>query len=120
MGRSASSASINDNGDLIYKVAGSETYGGIISGSGSLAVQGAGTVILTNAGTNYYGGTTITTGTLQLGTGTVNNDGTVTGDVTDNGTLAFNYNGTDDYVPGDLTGTGGVTKSGPGALTLPQ
>ena len=89
----------------------------MIPGSGSLTVEGGGALTLTNSGNNYGGGTTITSGTLQLGTGTVNNDGAVTGDVTNNGTLAFNYNA-NMTMQGAITGKGAVTKSGPGSLTL--
>lgn len=116
-GSIANSSSITDNGALVYQIVGTQTYGGIISGTGSLAVQGPGTLTLTNNQNSYSGGTTITTGTLQLGNGTVNNDGVVAGNVTDNGTLAFNYDGPV-TIAGAITGTGKVTKSGVGALTL--
>ncbi len=47
---------------------------------------GAGTTILT-AANSYTGGTTIAAGTLQLGNG--GTSGSITGDVADNGALAF-------------------------------
>jgi autotransporter-associated beta strand protein len=59
---------------------------GVISGAGNLAVDTAGTWILSGANT-YSGGTTINAGTLQIGHN--NFSGSIIGDVVNNGTLAF-------------------------------
>ena len=59
-------------------------------GNGSVNVL-AGTTILT-AGSTYTGGTAISAGTLQLGNGETT--GSIVGDVTNNGTLAFNRSDT--------------------------
>src|SRR5207253_1408311 len=67
----------------------STTFSGQISGFGAgLTKVGSGTLIL--AGSNSYGGTTtISAGTLQLGSG--GSTGSIgSGAITDNGTLAFN------------------------------
>ena len=60
------------------------TFSGVISGTGALVQAGSGTLILTGNNT-YTGGTTISTGTLQIGNG--GTTGNIVGDVTDNGTL---------------------------------
>ncbi|QWT18729.1 autotransporter domain-containing protein [Bacillus sp. NP157] len=85
-----------------------------LSGSNTLVKGGAGTLVLTGTNT-YSGGTLIKQGILQIGNG--DTAGSITGDVTDNGTLAFNR--TDDIVfDGLVSGTGGLTLSGRGAVTL--
>ena len=63
---------IANNGALVYDLAGSQTYGGVVSGGGSLTKAG-GTLVLTNA--DAAAATTISGGTLQLGLGSYGNDG---------------------------------------------
>ena len=75
---------IVDNGALIFNRSDALTYGGVISGTGSLTKSGAGTLTLTGANT-YTGGTTISAGTLQLGNG--GTTGSVAGNIVDNGAL---------------------------------
>ena len=89
--------------------------GAIGGGSTTLAQTGAGTLILT--GTNGYTGTTTVGGTLQLGTGTNGQDGSVAGDIIDGGAVAFNYFGAVTYA-GVISSTGTVSKSGAGTVTL--
>src|SRR5258706_15945272 len=60
---------------------------GGISGSGSLAATGTSTLTLTGTNT-YTGGTSIAAATLQIGNG--GTTGSIVGNVTNNGTLAFN------------------------------
>ncbi|MCL2760558.1 MAG: autotransporter-associated beta strand repeat-containing protein, partial [Desulfuromonadales bacterium] len=81
---------------------------------GTLELTGGGTLIL-NATNTYTGGTIIDAGTLQLGDGTTN--GSIVGDVTNNGTLAFNRS---DIVTFDgvISGTGAVTQIGTGTTIL--
>ena len=99
---------VTDNGTLAFNNPGSITFAGVISGTGAVA-QMAGTTVLTAANT-YAGGTSIAAaGTLQLGNGTT--AGSITGDVTDNGTLAFNNPGTSTFA-GVISGTGAVDQLG--------
>ena len=98
-------------------VAGSNplTLAGAISGDGALTKNGASTLILT-ADNSYAGGTTINTGTLQVGNGGAT--GSVgTGPVLDDAALVFNRSGTV-AVPGAITGTGSLTQAGAGTLLL--
>ena len=88
---------------------------GAIAGSGSLGVIGPGTLLLTGSDT-YTGGTTISSGTLQLGDGAANN-GYVQGIVADNSNLVF-ANPSAQTFSGQITGSGSLTKLGNGMLTL--
>jgi outer membrane autotransporter protein len=87
---------------------------GIVSGAGSFEQIGTGATVLAGDQT-YTGGTTITAGTLQLGNG--GNTGSVLGDITNSGTLAFNR--ADDVTFSNaVSGTGGLTQLGLGTLNL--
>jgi fibronectin-binding autotransporter adhesin len=85
-----------------------------ITGSTGLTKAGAGTLTFTGT-KSYTGGTTTSGGTLQLGDGTTN--GAVTGNVTNNAILAFN-NGSDQTFSNDVSGSGALTKTATGVLTL--
>lgn len=103
-----------NNSRLLFDRTGTYAFEGTVSGSGSLVKNNTGTVILNTANT-YSGGTTINAGTLQIGDG--GTTGSITGDVLNNGTLAFNRAGTYVY-SGTVTGTGAVEKSGAGTVVL--
>jgi fibronectin-binding autotransporter adhesin len=105
---------IVDNGILAVNRSDTVTLPGVISGSGSLQQNGPGTTTLT-ADNTYTGGTTITAGTLQLGNGAT--AGSITGNVTDNGTLAFDRSEAVTF-GGVVSGTGSLSQQGPGTLTL--
>lgn len=110
----------NNNRDTVYSgaISGSETAvwwsATLYSSPGSLTKIGTGTLTLTGT-SNYYGGTTISAGTLQLGDG--GTTGSITGNVTNNATLAFNRSDAVTFA-GAISGTGAVTKAGAGTLTL--
>ena len=87
----------------------------VLAGSVALNKTGSGTLIL--SGTNTYtGGTTISGGTLQLGDGSTNN-GSVAGNIIDNAAFA-SANPSGQSYAGTISGTGGLTKTGSGTLTL--
>ena len=105
---------VTDNGTLAFNRSDIVTFSGVISGTGSLAQIGPGTTVLT-ANSTYSGGTTIAAGTLQLGNG--GTTGSILGNVTNNGTLAFNRSDTVTF-PGVISGTGGVAQIGLGTTIL--
>jgi autotransporter-associated beta strand protein len=118
LGNGGASGSITgnvvDNGILAFDRGGVSTFGGVISGPGSVQQIGSGTTVLTGDNT-YTGGTTIVAGTLQLGNG--GTSGRVPGDITDNGTLAFDRS--DVFTLGGvISGTGGVQQIGSGITVL--
>ena len=87
------------------------------SGGGGLTKVGSGMLTLTGANT-YSGSTTITAGTLQIGsagaTGTLGNG---SGSVSDNGVLAFNRTGAVG-LSGIISGSGSLLQIGGGTTTL--
>lgn len=105
---------VDTAGTLGFDRSDTSTLAGTISGAGDVVQSGTGTTVLTATNT-YTGGTAITAGVLQLGNGGAN--GSILGNVADNGTLAFDRS--DVYTFGGLvTGTGGVTQLGSGTMVL--
>ena len=129
---------LTNNGTLIFNRSDAYTYGGIISGTGSVTKQGGGTLTL-GAANSYSGGTTISDGVLALGSANaVGASGTIR---FGGGTLQYSTSNTTDYSSrfstaasqaysidtngqnvswaSPLASSGGtLTKSGTGALTL--
>ncbi|MEJ8850863.1 autotransporter-associated beta strand repeat-containing protein [Variovorax rhizosphaerae] len=112
---SVGAGDVTNNGVLAFNRSDTSVVTNAISGTGSLQQIGAGTTALTSANT-YSGGTTISSGTLQLGNGGAT--GSITGNVAvDNGTLAFNRS--DSYTFGGIiSGSGGVSQAGTGTTVL--
>lgn len=93
------------------------------SGTGGAAITKTGAAKLTLTGTStYVGGTTITTGILQLGNGGTTGSLATTGGITNNANLTINRSnavtqGTDFSAAG-ISGTGSLTQAGSGTTTL--
>lgn len=86
-----------------------------ITAGGTLTKSGTGTLIL-DVNSAHSGGTVVNEGTVQVGNGgTAGSLGA--GDITDNGALVFNRSDASS-VSGVISGSGSVTKSGGGTLTL--
>ncbi|WP_428936689.1 autotransporter outer membrane beta-barrel domain-containing protein [Brucella sp. NF 2815] len=125
---------IVNNGRLVVDRTGVTDLADAISGAGDLLKNGAGTLLLSGAN-SYSGATTVTSGTLTLtgdktgaGTTTVEAaaelhigaggaDGSLAGDVVNNGRLVVDRTGELDLA-GAISGLGDLTKTGAGTLTL--
>jgi len=104
-----------NNANLTVNRSGGFTFGNVISGTGSLTQQGAGTLILT--GNNSYSGTTtISSGAIQIGASTTT--GTLgSGDVINNG--ALNFDRSDDITVGNnISGSGELAQESVATLIL--
>jgi len=101
---------IANDGQIVANFTDALTLTAAISGAGSLTKAGSGTLILTGIST-YTGGTTITGGTLQLGDGGAN--GSIVGNVTNNGTFAINRSDTFTF-GGAISGSGAFQQNGTG------
>ena len=102
-----------------FNVAAGTNFGitSAVSGSGALSKLGTGTLIL-GANNTYAGGTTIAAGTLQLGSGAGGSTaGSILGNVSNSGTLAFNRSNTYTY-GGIISGAGNVEQMGSGTTVL--
>lgn len=94
------------------------TYGGTITGTGTLTISG-GTQVFTNDNPNFTGPIVITAGTLQYGNATTTGVlGSTSTAITDNGTLAFAHSDDNFVYSGVISGTGAVKQSGAKILTL--
>jgi len=109
-------ASANTFSGVIHgNIASGGADGGLEIGVVNLVKTGAGTLTLTGANT-YSGTTTISAGTLQIGTG--GTSGVLgSGAVNNNSTLVFNRSDSVS-VANVISGTGALTQSGSGTVTL--
>ena len=106
------SGPVTDNSVLAFNVFNATTVANVISGTGNLTQMGPATVTVT-ASNGYSGGTTISSGTLQVsGSGTLG-----TGPVLDNGVFAFSLFNNPTY-SANIVGSGGLVQAGSGVLTL--
>ncbi len=109
------SGDVNNNGTLAYYRSDDISVTAAISGAGALSHLSNANVTLLGANT-YTGGTNIAAGSLIVGNGTTAGQ-LGTGGINDNGTLVYNHS--DDVSVDDIiSGTGGLTKLGTGNLTV--
>ena len=93
------------------------TLAGVVGGTGPLHKAGAGTVVLSGL-TNTPTAITITAGTLQVGDGVALGSIGAAATVANDATLAFNTPTGNLAVANVISGTGVLTKTGPGSVTL--
>jgi outer membrane autotransporter protein len=101
---------ITNNAAVSFNQVTGGIYAGTMSGTGILAKTGAGTLVLTGPN-NYSGGTTVTNGTLQGDTTSLQ------GNITNNATVNFDQAANGAYA-GAMSGAGALTKTGAGNLVL--
>ena len=113
-GSISTTSGITNNGTLNYNRSNDLTVGYVISGTGALVKDGAGTLILTNANT-LSGATTVNSGTLQIGNGGTTGS-LASSAITNNATVTFNR--TDTINASGISGTGTVIQNGSGILNI--
>ncbi|MDE2307863.1 MAG: autotransporter-associated beta strand repeat-containing protein [Xanthomonadaceae bacterium] len=118
---------IADNAALVFEQASDGTFSGALSGNGSFAKTGAGTLILDGNSSSFAGSTSVQAGTLEVGDantptaflggnvqvnagGTLRGHGTIGGDVSNGGTLWAGGS------IGTLTVQGNYTQAGNGVF----
>jgi autotransporter-associated beta strand protein len=114
----AITSNVTNNATLAFANPLTQVYSGTISGDGSLLKSGAGTLVFTRS-QPFTGITTVSAGTLQLGDASAPSV-TLNGDVTlsaSSATLAFSNLANQSFA-NEVSGIGGLSKSGSGTLTL--
>ena len=109
---------VTNNGALVFEQGDGATHtvSGAISGTGSLTENATATVVL-GANNSYSGPTTISAGTLQVGTGTASGSLGSTSAVTNNGTLVLDQSGSVSF-PYSVTGSGTLAVLGSATVSL--
>ena len=104
------------NNAVNYTINSSDSIG--LTGSTAVTLQGSGMVTLTGTH-SYTGTTTVSSGTLQLGTGLSGQDGVLTGTsgLNNDSALVYNFFGSQTAAY-PISGAGSLTTIGPGTVTL--
>lgn len=115
-GEISNSSNVTNNSALIVNRSNAWTYTGVVSGTGTLTKQAAGTLTLT--GTNTYTGiTTVSAGVLQIGNGGASGEISSSSNIANATELVVNK--TDDWTYGGvISGAGTLEKLSSGTLTL--
>jgi len=110
---------ITDNATLEINQSTALTLANAISGSGTLVKNGSGTLTLGSAST-FTGGTTITAGQLNIGSGVNNTASAGTGsiDIASGATLGLAWSSGVVVFPNNLTGSGTVIRGGTSEVAL--
>ncbi|QNK01847.1 autotransporter-associated beta strand repeat-containing protein [Dyella telluris] len=111
-GVAGSSVSLGAN--LLTLTAAQGSFGGTIGGTGGVTVQNGSETFI---GVNTYTGTTTINSGARLTLGNGSSNATISGNVVNQGTLAFNPAGSSTF-GGVVSGNGALTKAGSGTLTL--
>ncbi|HEV8016683.1 MAG TPA: autotransporter domain-containing protein [Stellaceae bacterium] len=101
---------IDGGGSVSFNQASAQVLNNAITGNGSVVQAGTGELTLTGVNT-YTGGTTVSAGTLQGDTSSLQ------GNIADNAALVFNQ-GANGVFGGSISGAGTLTKIGGGTLLL--
>lgn len=104
--------SMADNSVVLFDQSADSSFGGVVSGSGTVSKQGAGTLTLSGNNT-YVGDTSVSGGTLSF-TGDTSGLG---GNVNDNSAVVFDQASNSSF-GNVIAGSGAVSKLGAGTLTL--
>lgn len=101
---------IANNGGVTFNQAGTGNYDGAMTGNGSLTKTGSGTLVL-RGDNQYIGGTTVSAGTLQGSTSSLQ------GNIGNNARVVFDQVTSGTY-SGVIGGSGSLTKTGAGNVSL--
>ena len=112
-----SAQALTVSGPIDLTLANASAVDGVISGADTrLSKSGAGRLVLSGSN-SYTGTTTVNAGTLEIGGAGLLGGGSYSGNIANTGT--FLYNGTNSQtLSGVISGSGGLTKSNSGNLTL--
>ncbi|HEY1790474.1 MAG TPA: autotransporter-associated beta strand repeat-containing protein [Verrucomicrobiae bacterium] len=105
--------SVTVNGSASYTLTGT----GSVGGYGTLSMNDSGTLLLDTTNNTYSGGTLVSSGTLQIGDGTITS-GLGSGPVTNNSAILAMPGTVTEIMSNAISGSGTLTESGSGNLIL--